>query len=172
MFPHPPAITDEDPFVFLLSVDGTDCPILEPRPFSRSWFSHKFKGAAIKYEIALDLEGNIVWVSPPYRGSINDKVIFRQGLQDMIPHKYLAIVDKGYNMTDKLAPINAFDDREVILFKKRILARHETVNKRIKDFAITSTKFRHDIPFHDVCFDAVATICQYNIENGDPLFAI
>ena len=47
--------------VFILSVDGTDCPIEEPRPWSKTWFSQKFKGAGVKYEVALDvLTGNCV----------------------------------------------------------------------------------------------------------------
>ena len=38
--------------VFVLSVDGTDCPIEEPRPFDKAWFSQKFKGPGVKYEVA------------------------------------------------------------------------------------------------------------------------
>lgn len=115
------------------------------------------------------MDGNIVWVSPPYRGSINDKTIFRQGLHHHLPEGYLAIVDKGYSGR-KFAPISELDSQEVIFFKKRVLSRHETVNKRIKDFSVTSTKFRHGVAYHDACFHAVATICQYSIETDEPLF--
>lgn len=145
---------------------------MEPRPFSTTWFSHKFKGAAIKYEIAVDLDGNIVWVSPPYRGSINDKTIFRQGLRFLIPERYLAVADQGYTAGPNLTIVSEFDSVDVILFKKRLLSRHETANKRIKDFAVVSTKFRHGVDLHHIFFDAVATICQYNIENGEPLFLL
>ncbi|GAX10088.1 hypothetical protein FisN_2Lu360 [Fistulifera solaris] len=31
--------------VHTFSVDGTDCPINEPSPFSPKWYSHKFKSA-------------------------------------------------------------------------------------------------------------------------------
>lgn len=112
-----------------------------------------------------------MWSSPPYRGSINDKTIFRQGLVHLIPDGYLAIADQGYSGV-KLAPISEFDTPDVVMFKKRVLARHETVNKRIKDFAVASVKFCHGIAMHDIVFDSVVTLCQYNIENGEPLFAL
>ena len=126
----------------------------------------------MKYEIGVDLEGNIVWVSTPYRGGVNDKTIFRQGLRLLIPRGYLAIADQGYTPGPKLSIISEHDSEEVIFFKKRALSRHETANKRLKDFACLTTAFRHGTDFHCFVFDAVATICQYNITNGEPLFAL
>lgn len=120
VFPGAPQGHAAGNWVYLISVDGTDCPILEPCPFSTTWFSHKFKGAAIKYEVALDMQGNIVWISPPYRGSINDKTIFCQGLTHLIPQGCLVIVDQGYPSTNKLAPLSEDDTFEVVLFKKRV----------------------------------------------------
>lgn len=153
-------------------MDGTDCPIEEPRPFSTTWFSHKFKGAALKYEIGVDMDGNIVWISTPYRGGVNDKTIFKRGLESVIPVGYLAIANQGYTAGPKLSIISEFDSEEVAIFKKQTLSRHETANKRLKDFACLTTEFRHGVDMHCFVFDAVATICQYNITNGEPLFAI
>jgi len=47
----------------LVTVDGTDdCPIQEPHPFSTQWYSHKFKGPGLHYELAVCiLTGYIVW---------------------------------------------------------------------------------------------------------------
>ncbi|CAB9527100.1 hypothetical protein SEMRO_1942_G306740.1 [Seminavis robusta] len=40
----------DDGMIFFLTVDGTHCPIEEPRPFSKIWSSHKFGGdAALNY---------------------------------------------------------------------------------------------------------------------------
>ena len=50
-----------------ISIDGTDCPIQEPSPFSPKWFIHKFKGPDIRYELGVAINGNIVWV---YGGSL------------------------------------------------------------------------------------------------------
>lgn len=165
------ATEDEAANLFFLTVDGTDCPINEPTPFNRNWMSHKFKGPAIKYEIGVSLEGDISWVSTPYRGSVHDSTIFRRALRLAIPEGYCVIVDSAYGQQDdKVAPVTDYDDKEVAIFKKRALARHETCNKRLKDFKVTSHHFRHGLPFHSVCFNAVAVACQYNIENGEPLF--
>ncbi len=50
-----------------ISVDGTDFRIREPTPFSPKWFSYKFKGAGLRYEVGLLLEtGDIVWVNGPF----------------------------------------------------------------------------------------------------------
>jgi hypothetical protein len=51
---------------FVLSFDGTDCPILEPWPFNKKWFSHKLNGPGLKYEVGVcNPTGEIVWVKGP-----------------------------------------------------------------------------------------------------------
>lgn len=37
------------------SIDGTDCDISEPTPFTPRWFSHKFRGTGIRCEIGVCL---------------------------------------------------------------------------------------------------------------------
>eukprot|EP00171_Calliarthron_tuberculosum_P006568 IDg6568t1 len=66
-----------------VSVDGTDFRICEPTPFCPSWYSHKFKGPGLRYEVALAIEtGEIVWVHGPFQaGAFNDVAIFRVGLK-------------------------------------------------------------------------------------------
>eukprot|EP00171_Calliarthron_tuberculosum_P023094 IDg23094t1 len=39
-----------------VSVDGTDCQIAEPRPFNRGWYSHKFKGPGVRYEVGIVID--------------------------------------------------------------------------------------------------------------------
>lgn len=102
----------------------------------------------------------------------DNKTIFRQGLAHLIPKGYIVIADKGYAAGPMLSIISEFDSEEVVFFKKRALSRHETANKRLKDFAVLSSVFRHGTDFHCFCFDSVATICQYNITNGEPLFEL
>jgi len=47
-----------------VSVDGTDSRISEPSPFSATWYSHKFHGAGLRYEVGLSIStGQIVWVN-------------------------------------------------------------------------------------------------------------
>jgi hypothetical protein len=55
---------------------------------------------------------------------------------------------------------------------KRVRARHETVNKRFKQWAILEQPFRHDVINHRDVFSAVVVITQLAIENGEPLFDV
>eukprot|EP01038_Epipyxis_sp_PR26KG_P018383 gene18383-25900_t len=52
----------------LVSPDGIHCcPIQEPSPFSAKWYSHKFHGPGITYEVGLNIRrGAIVWAYGGY----------------------------------------------------------------------------------------------------------
>ncbi len=73
----------------LISVNGTDFRIREPTVFSPKWFSYKFKGGGLCYEVGLLLEtGDIMWVNGPFacRKWI-DLEICRVGLKRaLLPH--------------------------------------------------------------------------------------
>lgn len=161
---------------FIVSVDGTDCRIREPRPISRTWFSQKFHGPAVKYEVAIDvLTGHCVWINGPFKGSKNDLTIFREGLMALIPDGFLAVANKAYKgEPTKVSFPNHLDDLLIRRLKSRIRARQETFNARLKSFAVLDNPFRHKpvMEKHKACFEAVAVIVQYGIENGSPLFAI
>jgi len=46
-----------------VSIDGTDFRIMEQKEFDRKWYSHKFQGPGLRYEIGLCIRtGFIVWV--------------------------------------------------------------------------------------------------------------
>ena len=77
---------------------------------------------------------------------------------------------------------NTFDPEPVKEFKRRALARQETVNVRLKTCDILEERFRTMGPNingisreekHGVVFGAVIVITQYQMENGrGPLFAV
>jgi hypothetical protein len=51
---------------------GTDFRILEPTEFDQKWFSHKFRGSGVRYEIGLCIAtGNIVWAHGEYTHAAN-----------------------------------------------------------------------------------------------------
>lgn len=52
------------------------------------------------------------------------------------------------------------------------MSRHETVNRRMKQFQALKQVFRHNITKHPMVFYAVANLTQLMIENGEPLFKI
>ena len=48
--------------------------------------------------------------------------------------------------------------------------RHETVNKRFKDWGILKNRWEHDLGRHGACMRAVVVLTQLSIECGKPLF--
>ena len=79
----------------LMTVDGKDYAIAE---HGRSFYSHKFKRLALRYEIALSiLTGNICWVSGPYEAGIwPDIKIFCYSLMSHLGKGERVEVDDGY----------------------------------------------------------------------------
>ena len=165
----------------LVSVDCTDCPIEEPHPFetnwSKRWYSHKFKGAALRYEVAISIVGgDVVWVNGPFPpGLFNDVDIFKQGLATFLERNERVEADGGYVGADptyvksKYGLTHSFSGRDK---RSEVRARHETVNSRFKFWNSLSTKSRHSILKHGSIFRAVACITQIAFESGEGLFAI
>ena len=80
------------------SVDGTDCPINEPRPISAAWYSHKIKAAGLRYEIVVSIrKAHILSVTGPWAcGSHSDLKIFRNGTRKFLVLNEFVIADNGY----------------------------------------------------------------------------
>ena len=107
----------------------------------------------------------------PFEASYNDKTIAKtQGLQEMVPDGKLIIGDKGYTSLDFITTRNSLDCRAVKAFKKRALARHETFNKRLKDFKCLAERFRHGEEKFKFAFEACVVMTQINMDLGAPLF--
>ena len=163
-----------------MSIDTTDVPIEEPKPFSKKWFSHKFKGAGLRYEIAVSLQkGHIVWVHGPFPcGSYPDISIFRQSLKHYLEKDERVEADDVYHGDDPIycktprGSSSLSEGAKAKEVRQRIRSRHETVNKRIKDFGILSQVYRHKLIDHCHVFRAVVVLTQLAIENGEPLFEI
>ena len=77
------------------------------------------------------------------------------------------VADRGHRQCKRFfMPKSGGKDNKVI---RRILARHENVNRRTKSFDCVAGKFRHDFLLHNMCFLAVVNIVQIAIECGDAL---
>jgi len=146
-------------------------------------YSHKFNQAGLTYEIALSVyEDRCVHINGPFYASVHDKKVFEDdrldengnpmGLKYKIPEGHLVIGDKGYRGCKNLSCSNSHDTPEVRKMKGRARARQEAFNKRIKTFQCLDTRFRHAGKKHHLCFEAVVVICQYQLENGSPLFDV
>lgn len=106
-------------------------------------------------------------------GSWPDISIFRNDLIDKLLPNEMVEADKGYiGQPDKIrTPYDWVTKKEQTL-KKNARARHETVNKRFKQFNIMKNKFRHGLGKHQSVFRAVVVITQLLIKNGEVLFAV
>ena len=166
--------------VYYVSLDGTDCPIREPIPFDRRWFTPKFNGPGVRYEVAIALrKSSIVHINGPYAcGAHPDSTIFTYKLKHklQIAHER-TFTDKGYRghpdvctFIDSNGLVNGRNSSNMRKTVVAIQARHETVFKRMKQFRILNTKFRHDVKKHQYAFRAVAALVQLNIKADEPLF--
>lgn len=77
----------------------------------------------------------------------------------------ITLADKGYRHVPQFKqPTNAFE--------KRVLARHETLNHRIKQFKALGERWRHNLRKHPKVFHAVVNIVQISINNGENMFTM
>ena len=80
----PPIESIDDDAIFMLSIDGTHCPIEEPKPWDSKWSSHKLgDNAGVAYEVGLRVHSSdLAWVHGPLPpGDFNDLKLFRHSLK-------------------------------------------------------------------------------------------
>lgn len=169
----------DDGMIFFMSVDGTHCRVEEPRPFSTIWSSHKYGGkAAVNYEIGLLISrAKLIWIyGPTAPGAMNDLDVARQELipalrsyRDYNSLERMIIGDGIYiadDVSDVISTKNDYDPREIAEFKDRVSSRHECFNGFLKQWNVLDQRFRHELEFHRPCFEAVAAVCCYQLDNG------
>ena len=158
-----------------MSVNGTDFRIRQG--YGRDFFSHKFKGPGLRYEVGICiLTGHIVWINGPYEcGMWNDILIFRDSLLTFLGPTERVEADDGYvgeSPRYVKCPASFTNPIETLAMQSRVRQRHETANKRFKQWACLLNRFRHDIGKHGDIFRAVAVVTQLAIQNGEPLFEV
>ena len=161
-----------------MTVDGTDFRIERQTGKAKSWFSHKFKGPGLRYEVAVSiLGGDIVWVHGPFPcGDWPDIVIFRSAMINYLDNGERVEADDGYigesPMYVKCPKKDYVSSQEQKKMKQKVRCRQETVNKRFKQFEILRSTFRHDISLHGDVFRAITVLVQLQIEDGENLFNV
>jgi hypothetical protein len=177
------AANDRSTSPFISSINRTHCPLQEPRQaLSSGWYSHKTSGAALTYQIVLSIrESKLLSVVGPYQASVPDITVFKcpNGVYDLISNYNRLIGYKGCKVSDdKISIPNPNDSKEVTDFKKRVRARHETLNSRLKIFNVLTTLFRHfdsgnyiqgNYIDHEKVFKSVCVLVKYNLIDN-PLF--
>jgi DDE superfamily endonuclease len=154
-----------------ITVDGTDFRIYEPKPFSPKWYSHKFHGPALRYEVAVNIQnGWIVHVNGPFpAGKWSDLKIARTKLTLMLEASQfddeMALADGGYQDGYLYFETPTGENNEDQRMKAIARARHETINRRFKLWKILSNRYHGtNLERHAHIFMAIANITQLLIE--------
>ena len=156
----------------LVSVHGTDFHIPEN---GQSFNSFKFLKSGLRYKVCLCiLTGDIVWINGLYAPvEFNDLQIFRMALKSYLLPGERVEADDGYVGE---APRYIKCPKSIANPKKnkkrnRGRSRHETVNKRFKNWGALKQVYRHDVLSHGEVFCMVAVITQLTINSGEKLFS-
>jgi len=141
---------------------------LETTEFDAKWWSHKFNGPGLRYEIALCIRtGTIVWAHGGLPcGEWPDIRLARNAFIGRLLPGEKALADCGYR------DLNFFENPNRDQRLKQILARHETVNSRVKQFRCMTDVFRHALYLHPSFFHAVVNLIQLMIQTGEPLYTV
>jgi DDE superfamily endonuclease len=115
----------------------------------------------------------IVHINGPFiAGSWPDLRIARSWLHSRLrPHEFY-VADKGY----KSAYGPAIMEKDVPQDRREefrtIRARHETINRRFKEFGILGNTYHHEEEKHGEIFRCIAVLVQIDIEHGKLSFQI
>jgi len=145
-----------------MTIDGTDCPIVEPIPFCKSWWTKKFNGAGLRYEVGVCIQtGDIVWINGPFRcGAWPDIRIFRRNLKHRLAPGEMVECDAGYRGDPRCRHKYIIMTRSDGMAKDAARARHENVNSDIKKFDCLKQHWHHERALHKYAFGAAAVLTQ------------
>lgn len=157
-----------------MTVDGTDFRIYEPGEFDARWFSHKFHGPGVRYEVGIAIQtGHIVWVNGPFPcGAWPDLRISRDWIIHELQNGEMLLADGGYADGGQYFDTPTGLNNAGQYMRSVARARHETVNRRFKEWGILERRFRHKLVLHTKVFQSIANITQLELQHQSPLFSI
>jgi hypothetical protein len=154
-------------------MDGTDFRICEPTNFDEKWFSHKFNGPGVHYEIAVCIQtGWIVWINGPFPCGTPDLCIARSALIFELDDNEKYLADGGYKDGNQFSVTPTGNHTGIDRMKSLARARHECINSLFKKYGILERRFRHHHNLHGRVFTAIANIIQLTIMNQGPTFQV
>ena len=121
-----------------------------------SWSSHKFNmKPGVRCELGMCmLTGDIVWAMGPLPcGDWPDANVFLCALKQMLDEGERVEADDGHVGDDPThvkvhgSFVHPQEDKTLCV-RAVVRRRHETANKRLKQFKVLSTTFRHSVLFH------------------------
>jgi hypothetical protein len=156
-----------------VTIDGTDCRIQEPVPYNSIWWSHKFNGPALKYELAVCIKTrDIVWLGGPWPAAVHDREVFDEALSDMLIPGEMVEADSGYNGRKKIATPGMGRSHRIRKVKSQARCRQENVNGRAKMFNILTNTWRYDLEKHRMVMGAIVVLLQLSFEHGQRLYSV
>ena len=165
----------------LINVDGIHCRVQRKYTpgggINKAFYSEKFHDSAVGYETATCIKtGKYVWINGPFTASHGDPGMFCQALRQMLERGEKAEADNGYVGEAPCfvcIPEGKYADPVAEKQKGASRRRHETSNKRLKQWKVLADTFRHDVfEFHRDCFYAAAAMTQIMLEEGELLFPV
>jgi len=116
-------------------------------------------------------KGDIVWAFGGFPcGQFLDLKLARLCYVHNIDEGEMTTADNGYN--DPRYFIYPSIYPESVNQQKKIRARHETINARLKQFNVLVAEYRSELSKHPCCFHAVVNIIQVKIDHGEKLFQL
>ena len=179
-----PSLDAADTEIFAITTDGVDFKLWERQdpdfPYDPKNMSHKFKSCGAKYIIALSTyRSKCVFIEGPYRGGKHDLDMFRESglMQKMKESGKVVIADRGFRSKlvseqKHFATPDYMDDQELHNMKSRARLRQETFNRRLKHFEALASTWNLAFEKHGIALRAIATIVQYQMDNGSPLYCV
>ena len=138
----------------------------------------KIGRAGLRYEIGVSIiQGDVVWCNGPFPAGLwTDWKIFKEGgLLSNLDENERVEADDGYAAGDPQwckTRSSVYHPPAGRGIRNTVRARHETVNKRIKQFGALSIKYRHDILKHSTVVKAAVVLTQLSIDQGEKLFDV
>jgi hypothetical protein len=116
-----------------ITIDCSDNVVLETWPFDNSMWSHKINGPALKYEVATSIfTGYIVHWNGPFKPSVPDVTIFRNGLMAKLDNDECVEADSGCSGETCLKTPSIAKSRTGRFQKAKARAQQENVFARMK----------------------------------------
>jgi hypothetical protein len=157
----------------LTTLDGTDVKCTEPVPRGSIWWSHKFNGAGLRYEVATCIvTGDIVWFRGPFPCNMSDREIYDMHLVHRLFPGEGVEADSGYSGRINIFTPGVAQTRTERKLKSQVRGRHESVNGLFKVFGVMKKWENRDIAKHGRMAKAVALIVQLSFSCGAKLYNI
>ena len=122
------------------------------------------------------LKGHLAWINGGFpAGYWPDVEIFRDGLGSWLSTNECIEANDRYIREARMkvkCPASVPNRLDCAAMQSIVQMRHETINKRLKQWSALAEVYHHDMQTHCFVFRAIAVLTQLSILNGEPLFDV